>query len=190
MRRRGFFQRILAAIAAVVAPGRARAQRLDSGLRELANVVLPASLGRARIEQVAADFLVWIRDYRAGAEMPSGYGHPRTQVTPPDPSAHYAGQLAALGSPMTRESAATTAGDWPIRRSGRRNSRDHLRKRCPDYRGRNQRGDAGAEIIGAEAGRRHHHRRSGQIDLRFRESPEVPGADDALRRKSMAGRFY
>ncbi|GEM_PF-2018312 len=126
MRRRGFFQRILAAIAAVVAPGRARAQRLDSGLRELANVVLPASLGRARIEQVAADFLVWIRDYRAGAEMPSGYGHPRTQVTPPDPSAHYAGQLAALGSPMTRESVERAIADAKVDRIPQRPDGRHV----------------------------------------------------------------
>jgi hypothetical protein len=116
----------LAAIAAVVAPGRARAQRLDSGLRELANVVLPASLGRARIEQVAADFLVWIRDYRAGAEMPSGYGHPRTQVTPPDPSAHYAGQLAALGSPMTRESVERAIADAKVDRIPQRPDGRHV----------------------------------------------------------------
>ncbi|HLH39456.1 MAG TPA: hypothetical protein VKX39_09950 [Bryobacteraceae bacterium] len=111
MKRRSFFQRILSAMAAVAAPRWARAQRLDSGMRELANIVLPASLGRARVERVAADFLVWIRDYRAGAEMPSGYGHPRTQVTPPNPSAHYAEQLAALGSPMRREAVERAITD-------------------------------------------------------------------------------
>ena len=126
MRRRSFFQRMLAAAAALFAPRWSRAQRLDSGLRELANLVLPASLGEARIKRVAEDFLVWIRDYRAGAEIASGYGHPRTQVTPRNPSAHYAEQLTALGSPMTRAAVEQAISETRIDRIPQRPNGRHV----------------------------------------------------------------
>jgi hypothetical protein len=66
-------------------------------MRELAAVVLPASLGRAGTDKIADNFLQWIREYREGVNMASGYGHPRTQTVPPDPSRDYAAQLSALG---------------------------------------------------------------------------------------------
>lgn len=103
MKRRSFFERIFFGAAALFAPRWARAQQMEQPMRELAAVVLPASLGSAHREKAAAEFLAWIRDYRPGAEVASGYGHPRTQVTPPNPSAHYADQLSALGSPVSRE---------------------------------------------------------------------------------------
>jgi hypothetical protein len=103
MRRRNFFQRIWVGAAALIAPRWARSQQMDQPMRELAAVVLPTSIGRERTDKVAADFLVWIRDYKPAAEVSSGYGHPRTQVLGPNPAAHYAGQLSALGSPVTRE---------------------------------------------------------------------------------------
>ena len=126
MRRRSFFHKMLAAAAALVAPRWARAQQLDSRLRELASVVLPASLGHAHIDQVAADFVVWIRDYRADAEIASGYGHPRTQVTPPNPSAHYGEQLAALGLPITREAVERAIADAKIDRIPQRPNGRHV----------------------------------------------------------------
>jgi len=99
MQRRSFFKRIFLGVAALVAPRWARAQMLppDAQMRELASVVLPASLGQARIDKAAADFLVWLRDYIAGAPMPSGYGFPRTQVVGPNPAAHYTEQFEQLG---------------------------------------------------------------------------------------------
>jgi hypothetical protein len=103
VKRRSFFKRFLIGAGTIFAPRWAHAQRFDEPVRELAGRILPASLGRARIDQVAANFVVWIRDYRPGAEIASGYGHPRTQVTGPNPSAHYAEQLAKLGSPIRRE---------------------------------------------------------------------------------------
>ena len=98
MQRRSFFKRIFWGVAALVAPRWARAQSLPSEaqMRELAEVILPASLGKARIDKVAADFLAWLRDYKPGAAMPSGYGFPRTQVVAPNPATHYAEQLAQL----------------------------------------------------------------------------------------------
>ncbi len=116
MQRRSFFQRIFAAGAALVSPRWARAQRLEQPMRALARVVLPGTLGEARIDQVAADFVVWIRDYRPGAEISSGYGHPRTQVTGPDPSKNYAPQLAALGSPVRREAVEQALADSKVDR--------------------------------------------------------------------------
>jgi hypothetical protein len=99
MQRRGFFKRTFLGVAALVAPRWLRAQMLppEAQMRELASVVLPASLGQTRIDKVAADFLVWLRDYKPGAPMPSGYGFPRTQVVGPYPATHYAEQLEQLG---------------------------------------------------------------------------------------------
>ena len=99
MQRRSFFKRIFLGVAALVAPRWVRAQALPSEtqMRELASVVLPASLGQTRIDKAAADFLAWLRDYKAGAPMPAGYGFPRTQVVAPNPAAHYTEQLQQLG---------------------------------------------------------------------------------------------
>jgi hypothetical protein len=124
MKRRNFFERILLGAIAVFSPRRARAQHMEEPMRELAAVVLPASLGRSRTDRIAAEFVVWIRDYKPGAEVSSGYGHPRTAVTGPDPSLPYAQQLSALGSPVAREAvekalAAANVDRIPPRPNGR-----------------------------------------------------------------------
>jgi hypothetical protein len=94
MRRRGFFQRTFSGLLAMVG---LKAQPGADEFRALANVVLPASLGRPKTDKIADGFASWIRDYKAGAEIASGYGNPRTQVVGPNPSAHYAEQLSQLG---------------------------------------------------------------------------------------------
>lgn len=105
MQRRSFFKTVWTGVLAIVAARRAPAQQINvEAMRELAGVILPASLGRERIEKTADNFIQWLRDYKPGAQIASGYGHPRTQVTGPNPAANYAEQLAALGSPITRES--------------------------------------------------------------------------------------
>jgi hypothetical protein len=105
MQRRSFFQRGLSGILSFLASKKARAQGVDGdSLRQLAAIVLPASLGRARTDKIAGDFVRWYGDYKPGAEIASGYGHPRTQVIGPNPSSRYGEQLRALGSPITRES--------------------------------------------------------------------------------------
>lgn len=98
MERRSFFKRMFLGVAALVAPRWVRAQMLppEAQMRELASVVLPASLGQTRIDRVVADFLAWLRDYKAGAPMPAGYGFPRTEVIGPNPAAHYAEQFERL----------------------------------------------------------------------------------------------
>jgi hypothetical protein len=121
MRRRSFF-----AIAAVFAPRWARAQELAPSIRELARIVLPSKVDSAK----AADgFVKWIRGYKAGAEIASGYGNPRTQVIPANPSTNYGEQLRALGSPMTRgavEAALASFERIPPRPNGKHVAADLL----------------------------------------------------------------
>jgi len=93
MERRGFFKRTFSGLLALAG---LKAQPGVEEFRDLAGVVLPASLGRARTDRIADDFVAWLRDYQAGAEIASGYGNPRTQVIPPNPSTHYAEQLTRL----------------------------------------------------------------------------------------------
>jgi hypothetical protein len=126
MKRRSFFERIFLGAAALFAPRWARAQQMEEPMRELASVVLPGSLGRARTDQTATDFIVWIRDYKPGAEIASGYGHPRTQVLGPNPSAHYAEQLSALGSPISREAVEKALADAKLDRIPQRPNGHHV----------------------------------------------------------------
>ncbi|MCU1233988.1 MAG: hypothetical protein JWP63_1955 [Candidatus Solibacter sp.] len=104
MKRRSFFQWLSSTVLAFVAPGRVRAQVGAAQMRELAAVVLPESLGRARTDEAADKFARWMRDYRPGAEMACGYGFPRAQTVPASPAANYTAQLSAL------EAAASAKG--------------------------------------------------------------------------------
>jgi len=94
MERRGFLKRTSSALLALVGV-KAQGVRTEE-FRELASVVLPASLGRSRTDQIADNFVRWYSDYKAGAEVSSGYGFPRTQVIGPNPSTHYTAQLTEL----------------------------------------------------------------------------------------------
>ena len=92
------------------APRWTRAQALPvEELRALAAVVLPASLGRAGANRIADNFVQWMREYREGVNAPSGYGHPRTQLVPPNPSKDYAAQLRELGLAKLDPAAQRTA---------------------------------------------------------------------------------
>jgi hypothetical protein len=119
MKRRNFL-----AIAAA-ATQFARAQETGPGIHELAKIVLPA-----KVAGKAADgFIAWIRDYRPGAEIASGYGHPREQKIGPNPSANYAEQLRALGTPISRaavEAALAPFDRIPQRPNGRHVAADLL----------------------------------------------------------------
>jgi len=93
--RRNFFK-----VVALIAPKLARAQAAKTidpaTMRELAAVALPESLGRKRTDKIADDFVQWVRDYKEGVNMASGYGHPRTQIVPANPSKLYPEQLQVL----------------------------------------------------------------------------------------------
>jgi len=82
----------------------------EGTLKELAATVLPASLGRERTDAVADQFIRWVREYRAGAEMQNGYGYPRVRYKPSSPAPRYLAQLEALGG-------AFATGDLKSRRS-------------------------------------------------------------------------
>ena len=65
-------------------------------LRWLAAVVLPSELGAAGLENAAAQFERWVREYRPGAEMDHGYGFTRLRSKPPSPAPAYLRQLGEL----------------------------------------------------------------------------------------------
>ena len=76
----------------------AAAPLLDSTrLQALAVAVLPASLGKTRVDTIANQFEVWVAGYRPGAEMEHGYGVTRMAVKSASPLATYKSQLAAFG---------------------------------------------------------------------------------------------
>lgn len=70
----------------------------EATLKELAATVLPESLGRAGTDTVAAHFVRWVKEYRAGAEMQTGYGFTRVRYKPSSPESRYLEQLDQLAS--------------------------------------------------------------------------------------------
>src|SRR5258708_38260017 len=70
----------------------------EATLQQLASTVLPVSLGRAGTDAVAAQFIRWVREYRAGAEMSPGYGFPRVRYKPVSPAGGYLLQLEEMAS--------------------------------------------------------------------------------------------
>jgi hypothetical protein len=60
--------------------------------------VLPESLGRAGTDKVTSQFIRWVQEYRAGAEMQTGYGNPRDRYKPASPAPHYIEQLNQLAT--------------------------------------------------------------------------------------------
>jgi|HubBroStandDraft_5_1064220.scaffolds.fasta_scaffold270265_2 hypothetical protein len=102
MQRRNFVK-----VMAAAATPWARAESIDpKAMRDLAAAVLPESLGRKRTDKISADFLKWIAEYKEGVNTAAGYGHPRTQTVPPNPSKNYAAQLGAFNGVITKESVA------------------------------------------------------------------------------------
>lgn len=104
MRRRTLIQSALGFIAALPFRGvRVWAQTAafpgvrEDTLKELAATVLPSSLGRAKTDAIAAQFIQWVRDYRPGAAMSPGYGSPRIRYKGPSPAPDYQAQLGQLG---------------------------------------------------------------------------------------------
>jgi hypothetical protein len=75
----------------------------SAALRDLAAVVLPASLGRSGTELIADQFERYVREYRPGADTEHGYGFTRVRPKAPSPAPEYLRQLAALPVPLTRE---------------------------------------------------------------------------------------
>ncbi|HEU5452468.1 MAG TPA: hypothetical protein VFU76_10805 [Terriglobales bacterium] len=113
MKRRTFVQWLMGAAVALPMPRWLWARvsalaELSEGematLREIAAIVLPQSLGRSRTDEIAGGFVRWIRGYREGAELPSGYGFTRLERAGPNPALGYAKQLQQLdaGKPFAQ----------------------------------------------------------------------------------------
>jgi len=123
MQRRTFFGWILSSLVGYVFPRWTWAQGgvslpADSAmLRELAQVVLPASLGAPRLEAAVKQFEEWVREYRAGAEMSAGYGISRGQTVAPNPAEHYTRQLRDLEA-AAQAKGGTFASLDPSMRAG------------------------------------------------------------------------
>ena len=106
MRRRAVIQSFVSAFAAAPVLNSKLAQAQadsfpganDSALKELASTVLPETLGRQGTDKIALDFIRWVREYKAGAEMQNGYGVTRVRSLPPDPAGRYLEQLHELAS--------------------------------------------------------------------------------------------
>jgi hypothetical protein len=79
-------------------------------IRELAATVLPESIGTKGTDAVSEQFIRWVREYRPGAEMQSGYGNTRVRYKGPSPASKYLEQLDQLAS------VALTEKDLPGRR--------------------------------------------------------------------------
>jgi len=77
-------------------------------LHDVAQTVLPASIGAARIRETAEKFVAWTRGYREGVPLIHGYGHPRLEKSGSSPVPGYAAQLAALDA-----AARAKGGRWP-----------------------------------------------------------------------------
>jgi hypothetical protein len=98
-------------------------------LRDVAGVVLPSALGKSRIDAVASDFVAWIGAYKPGAEMSTGYGFPRVQSLPGNPSAHYAAQLRELAPKLAggkREAVAAALEAAQVDRIPQRPNGKHI----------------------------------------------------------------
>ena len=65
-------------------------------LRDVAETVLPSSIGRNGQHAAVDAFLTWIRGYQEGVALSHGYGEPRLVKTGPTPAPGYATHLAAL----------------------------------------------------------------------------------------------
>jgi hypothetical protein len=105
MRRRTLLKAALTVAAWLKVPGaRAWAQEVTfpgarrDTLDQVAQAVLPASLGRDGLAAATDEFVQWVRDYRAGAAMSPGYGNPRVRFKAPSPAPRYQAQLEDLAT--------------------------------------------------------------------------------------------
>ncbi len=79
----------------------------EDTLAALAAVVLPSELGPVGVRDIARRFEVWVRDYRASAEMDHGYGFTRLRRKPASPAPAYLRQLENLRPSLVNGDAAS-----------------------------------------------------------------------------------
>jgi hypothetical protein len=109
MKRRTLLQRAAAVMAMlpldrirIFAQPRELTPEAVATLHEVAATVLPASIGAAKIRDVADQFVAWTRGYREGVALAHGYGHPRLVKCGATPAPVYIRQLAALDAEAVR----------------------------------------------------------------------------------------
>jgi hypothetical protein len=68
----------------------------QASVRALGEALLPAELGRGRVEVASDAFLRWMDGYREGMELLHPYGSPRISYTAASPVPRWSRQLAAL----------------------------------------------------------------------------------------------
>jgi hypothetical protein len=123
MNRRTVLQRLASTAAALpfvrlrlAAQARELTPEATATLREVAQTVLPASLGPVRVEAVVTKFIEWTYGYREGAALAHGYGHPRLRFAPPSPVPRYVEQLDALAGAAQSRGGRFAALDFETRR--------------------------------------------------------------------------
>jgi hypothetical protein len=98
-------------------------------LRDVAGVVLPSALGKSGTDAAATRFVAWFSAYKPGAEMSTGYGFPRLQSLPGNPSAHYPEQLRELAPKLAegkREAVAAALEEAKVDRIPQRPNGKHV----------------------------------------------------------------
>jgi hypothetical protein len=122
MKRRTLLQRAAAVMAmlpldriTIFAQPRELTPEAIATLHEVAATALPASIGAAKIRDVADKFVAWTRGYKEGVALAHGYGHPRLVKSGATPVPGYIRQLAALDAEALRHSsgqARAKGGRW------------------------------------------------------------------------------
>jgi hypothetical protein len=101
--------------AQTAAPGQLTPEQIRT-LRAMAEVVLPASIGTPGRDKAVSEFVTWVRNYKAGADMGHSYGASRlSAASGPSPAARYPAQFAALDKSAEALGIASFAG-LPIER--------------------------------------------------------------------------
>lgn len=77
-------------------------------LRALAEAVLPSELGAAGAARVSGDFVRWLDEYKAGAELEHGYGTSALRFQRASPRPRWAAQLERLSAAGPRPFADLT----------------------------------------------------------------------------------
>lgn len=80
-----------------------------SALHAIAPIVLPASIGAARLRTTVDGFVAWTKGYREDVALAHGYGHPRLRKSGPTPIPTYNAQLGALAA-----DARAKGGEFPV----------------------------------------------------------------------------
>ena len=115
IQRRALIQSALGAMA--LRPGRPAAAQAPFGdahlerMRALADAVLPQAIGDEGRQRALAQFMAWVRDYRADADGDHGYGETRVRRTAAVAGAEVSGAARRPRPPRRRAFATRSLAD-------------------------------------------------------------------------------